>query len=68
MCGGDAWQFGQGYFPPDKGQLAEQLRRLCTKEELISNGPNPKAADEEEEEETMDIPDGDSDDDLGLGW
>lgn len=64
-------QFGQGYFPPDKGQLAEQLRRVVLKEELLSNGPKPKADDEddEDEEETMEVPDGDDDDDdLGLGW
>lgn len=65
-----AWreQFGQGYFPPDKGQLAEQLRRLVLKEELLSNGPKPKADEEEEEEEEMAVPDDGSDDDLGLGW
>lgn len=58
-------QFGQGY-PPAKGQLEEQLRRLLTGETLLSNGPNPKKADEEEEEE-MDVGDV-SDDDLGLGF
>lgn len=62
-------QFGQGYFPPEHGQLGEQLRRLVKKETLLSNGPNPKAAEEEEEEEeTMDVPDASDDDDLGFGW
>eukprot|EP00041_Stephanoeca_diplocostata_P016271 m.319979 g.319979 ORF g.319979 m.319979 type:complete len:627 (-) comp20312_c1_seq1:199-2079(-) len=60
-------QFGQGY-PPAKGQLEEQLRRLLKGETLLNNGPNPKQADEEDEEEEMDVGDVDSDDDLGLGF
>jgi hypothetical protein len=55
------------YAPPDKGQLAEQLRRAVLGEELLSNGPKPKVEEDDEEEETMEAPDG-SDDDLGLGW
>jgi hypothetical protein len=54
------------YAPPDKGQLAEQLRRTVVGEALLSNGPKPVVEGEEEEEETMDVPD--DDDDLGLGW
>lgn len=61
-------QFGQGYCPPDKGQLAEQLRRTVLKEELLTNGPKPKDEDEDEEEEEMYVPDDGSDDDLGLGF
>ena len=39
------------YAPPDKGQLAEQLRRTVLKEDLLSNGPKPKVEEDEEEED-----------------
>lgn len=56
-------QFGQGH-PPSKGQLGKQLENLVKKQPLISNGPNPAAAEEGEEEEEMDM--GDYDSDLGF--
>ena len=38
------------YFPPNNGQLKEQLRRLVTGEELLSNGSKPAVCEDEDEE------------------
>ena len=59
-------QFGQGYFPPKKGQLCEQVRRLVAGEPLLkTNGATPVVEEEEDEEMEMGGAD-DYDDDLGF--
>ena len=69
VVGGDGnivWreQFGQGYSPPKKGQLREQLYQLVTGGALLKNGDPPVVSDDEEE---MDLGgEDDYDDDLGF--